>query len=188
MKCEQPINRRQQLKLLGAAVFSFGLPGSVGCQGERSPSYADLRQRVLLSEVPPEVSSLSEAYAMYEEAKPVRVVGRIYSSFGSPFDPDSAVFNFIELPKPGHSHDDPGDCPFCKRDMENAAQAIVQVVQESGEILKPSADVLFGLSKNQDLVVEGTATKVGDIMVISASALHVLAPEKATEFAERIHG
>lgn len=188
MKCERAISRRQQLKLLGVAVFGIGLPGSVGCQGGHDSSYADLRKKVLLPLAPPDVSSLSEAYATYEEAKRVRVVGRIYSSLGSPFDPDTAVFNFIELPKPGHSHDDPGDCPFCKRDMEDAAQVIVQVVQDSGEILKPSADVLFGLSKNQDLVVEGTVTKVGDIMVISASKLHVLAPEKATEFAERIHG
>lgn len=188
MKSERTISRRQQLKLFGVAVLGIGLPASVGCRGEHDSTYADLKRKVLLAELPSDVSSLSEAYATYEEAKRVRVVGRIYSSLGSPFDPDSAVFNFIELPKPGHSHDDPGDCPFCKRDMDNAAQAIVQVVQDSGEILKPSADVLFGLSKNQDLVVEGTTTKVGDVMVISAIALHVLAPEKAAEFAERIHG
>ncbi|QDV23211.1 hypothetical protein [Aureliella helgolandensis] len=187
MNLERLTNRRNYLKLLGTLASSICLPVAAGCQGEKKQSIADLRAKVLTPEAPADVSSLSEAYATFEEDKRIRVVGRIFSSLGSPFDLDTAAFNFIELPKPGHSHNDPGDCPFCKRDMENAAQAIVQVVQESGEVLKPSAEILFGLNRNQDLVVVGTATKVGDIMLISASSLHVLSPEKAAEFAERVH-
>jgi hypothetical protein len=61
-------------------------------------------------------------------------------------------------------------------------------MDEDGEVLKPSADKLLGLRKNQDVVVVGTASKVGDIMLVRASSLHVLSSEQSLVFAKRIHG
>lgn len=188
MNVERTTFRRHLLKLLGAVACSIGLPLSAGCGDAQSRGVAEVRRKVLAGELPERVLSLAEAHAMFEERKQMAVVGRIFSSLGSPFDPDTTAFNLIELPKPGHSHDDPGDCPFCKRDMENAASALVQVVNAAGEVLKSSAEKLLGLSKNQDVVVEGTATKVGEILLFRTSSLHVLSPEKALEFAKRIHG
>ena len=165
----------------------FSLPLAAGCGDAQAEAYDEVRRRVLLKVVPNDVSSLAATHLAFEEGKQVRVVGRIFSALGSPFDPDVASFNLIELPKPGHNHDDPGDCPFCKRDMENAATAVIQIVDKAGNVLKPSADKLLGLSKNQDIVVEGTATKVGDIIIVSAEAIHVLSPEHSLDFAKRIH-
>lgn len=182
------LSRRQQLKLFAVWACGSSLPLAAGCGDSQAEAYDEVRRRVLLKDLPEDVSSLAEAHAAFEEGKQVRVVGRVFSALGSPFDPDAASFNLIELPKPGHNHDDPGDCPFCKRDMENAANAVIQIVDDAKNVLKPSADKLLGLSKNQDIVVQGTATKVGDIMMVSAKAIHILSPENSLDFARRIHG
>lgn len=187
MISERPTTRRHQLKLLGALACSIGLPSIIGCGRSPSRAFQEVRSQVLLKELPQDVSSLAEAYAAFEEGKQVTVVGRIFALAGSPFDPKTAAFNLIELPKPGHKHDDPGDCPFCKRDMENAATAVIQIVNSAGEVLTPSAEKLLGLSKNQDVVIVGTATKVGDIMMVSSHSVYILTPEKSLEFAKRIH-
>jgi hypothetical protein len=187
MSSAMALTRRQQLKLLGVWACASSLPLATGCGDAQAEAYDEVRRRVLLKELPNDVSSLAATHLAFEEGKQVRVVGRIFSALGSPFHPDVASFNLIELPKPGHNHDDPGDCPFCKRDMENATTAVVQIVDEAGNVLKPSADKLLGLSKNQDIVVDGTATKVGDIMMVSAKAIHILSPENSLDFAKRIH-
>ena len=171
------------------ARFSIGvLVALVGCGTAPSTDFSELRSMVLTEEAPTEVASLADAYTDYVEGQSVTVVGRIYSGIGSAFDPALAVFNLIELPKPGHSHDDPGDCPFCKRDLENAATAIVQVVDASGAVLQPSASEIFGLTANTDVIVSGTVSKVGEVLVISVRSMHVLTPTRATEFASLIHG
>jgi hypothetical protein len=187
MMYKKSVSRRYQLQFLGALAGGMGLPWLIGCGDPRTQALDDLRRKVLVSERPQEATSLAVAYANFKERTQVTVVGRIFSSLGSPFDPHTAAFNLIELPKPGHTHDDPGDCPFCKRDMENAASALVQIVDTTGAVLMSSADKLIGLTKNQDVVVTGAATKVGEIMLISTQALHILSPEDSLDFAQRIH-
>ncbi len=182
------ITRRHSLQRLGLLACGWGLPLTTGCGDAQSRAFDEIRRKLLVEDLPPRTLSLAEAYAAFEEGQQVAVVGRIFSTLGSPFDRDTAAFNLIELPKPGHSHDDPNDCPFCKRDLENAASAIVQVLDASGQVLKASADKLLGLSKNQDVVVAGFVSKVGDFMLISARLMHVLSQEKSLEFAKRIHG
>jgi hypothetical protein len=147
----------------------------------------ETRQKILQPEQPIQADSLAAAYAALQPGSEVVLVARIFSSLGDPFDRTHAAFNVIELPKPGHDHDDPGDCPFCKREMENAATAIVQIVDEQGEVLQVSADKLLGLKKNQDVVVTGVATLVGEVMLVNARAIHVLSAEAALAFASRIH-
>ena len=181
-------SRRCHLQQLGMLASILGVPLGAGCIDPQAQVFEEVKRRVLVEDMPPGVTSLAAAHAAFKEGEQVVVVGRIFSSLGSPFDPDTAAFHLIELPKPGHNHDDPGDCPFCKRDMENAANALVQVVDAAGKVLVPSANKLLGLSKNQDVVVVGALTKVVDIMLISSQTLHLLSPEVSLDFARRIHG
>lgn len=169
-------------------VFSGALLGGLltGC-GAPEVDTAKLGQDYLTDSLPTDVRSLAEAHSGFEDGMEVCVAGRIFANLMSPFDPESAAFNLIELPKPGHDHENPGDCPFCKREMENAATAIVQLEDENGEVLKYSADQLLGLSENQDVVVQGLASKIGDIMIISAKSVHRLSDENAQSCATQIH-
>lgn len=176
------------LNRIPTIVCGLGLLLMTGCLAETDAGLEELRQKILTDPLPTDVISLAEANAEFEEGTEVRVVGRIFANGMSPFDGESAAFNLIELPKPGHNHEDPGDCPFCKRDLENAATAVVQVVDDSGQVLKTSAEKLLGLEKNQDIVVEGETTKVGDLLIVNTSSVHILSAEDGLLFAKRIHG
>lgn len=176
-----PFCRRVTFVLLTALV---ALP-LTGC-GPATPSVdLGLREKLLLEQSPTEIASLAESYAAFQPEASLVAAGRIFADKVSPFAPDTASFSLIELPKPGHDHENPGDCPFCKREMENAATAIVEMVDESGQVISGSAEQLLGLRKNQDVVVVGTATMVGEVMVIRARSLHLLSEEQAGELAKR---
>lgn len=168
-------------------LSASGLAAAMSGCGESQPDFTALRSAFLSDQLPADVLSIGEAQVADEGIKDLHVVGRIFADQISPFDSESAAFNIIELPKPGHSHEDPGDCPFCKREMLNAPTALVQVVDAEGQVLKPSADQIFGLSKSQNVVVTGTLSKVGDALIISASSLHLLSDDNSQEFAKRIH-
>lgn len=170
------------------ALCGLGLLLMPGCQAETDAAVETLRHKILTDRLPSDVMSLAEANAGFEEGMKVRVVGRIFADGMSPFDRESAAFNLIELPKPGHNHEDPGDCPFCKREMQNAANAIVQVVDDSGQVLETPAERLLALEKNQDIVAEGKATKVGEFLIVNATSLHILKEDDALLLAKRIHG
>jgi hypothetical protein len=173
--------------LLAAGVLLV-VPLLVGCSQESTGHLSAVKAvagRIMSAELPEGVRSLADTYADVSEGQEVVVAGRIFASIASPFAPDTASFSLIELPKPGHDHENPGDCPFCKREMENAATAIVEVVGEDDSVFSVPADKLLGLQKNQDVVVVGTTSMVGEILVIRARAIHVLASDKAKELAKR---
>lgn len=161
--------------------------GSLGCKPAANPMVDATRARVISSVQPSDPASLVSTYENFKgDDEEVTVVGRIFALGMDAFDRESATFNLTELPEPGHNHDDPGDCPFCKRKLENAATALVQIVDDSGEAISQPADGLLGLEKNQDVVVSGTATKVGDLMIITANSIHVLSEEAAKELATMV--
>ncbi len=155
----------------------------VSCSKSIDPIVAEAQHRFLASEVAGDPQSLATAIENFSEGMDVTVAGRIYASSSSPFDPRVASFAIIELPEPGHNHDDPNDCPFCKRKAELAASAIVQLCSPDGQPINMPANKLLGLEKNQDVVISGSCTQVGEIMIINADRLRVLEPDKATEIA-----
>ena len=174
--------------MLATLACCLGLATLSGCHEQSSAIPGEVRDNLLLDALPAQVLSLAEAHGAFVEGEQVSVVGRIFADTLSPFDPDAASFSLIELPKPGHDHENPGDCPFCKHEMENAATAIVHLVDEADEVLAYSAEQLLDLTMNQDVVVQGKMTKVGDMLIIRARSLHKLADEKSLELAKRIHG
>lgn len=159
-----------------------------GCQtGDSSSGFEEIRNKILADQHSGDVLSLAQANAGDPDGTQVQVVGRIFAADMSPFDAKTAAFNLIELPKPGHDHENPGDCPFCKREMENAATAIVQIVDDKGEVLGTSAETMLDLKRNQDIVVQGATSKVGEFLVLTASSIHVLSKDEGAEFAKQIH-
>ena len=162
-----------------------------GCSGSGSdandPATLRIRAETLVQEIPQQIQSLESAYGSIETDQVVTVAGRIYAESISPFDPNESSFTIIELPKPGHHHEDPGDCPFCRREWRNAKFAIVKVVDESGQTLTRAADQLLGLKKNQDIAVIGAASSVGETMVIKSRQLHLLSNEDSQSLSVAFH-
>ena len=146
-----------------------------------------LLQRLVVAQQPDAISSLKSVYESLQPGQVVTVAGRIYADGKSPFDQDRSVFTVVDLPKPGHNHEDPGDCPFCRRELKNAKMAIVRVVDAEGKLFSAAADELLGLKKNQDIVITGVADQIGDTLEIRVSGLHLLTKEVADQLSATFH-
>lgn len=138
-----------------------------------------LRQKLYVEKQPASISSIRYAYDSFVEGQTITIAGRIYADSISPFDANEASFTIIELPKPGHNHEDPGDCPFCKREMKNAKIAIVMILDDQGIAIAQPADQLLDLIKNQDIVVTGPVSRVGETLIVQLQGLHLLSPGAA---------
>lgn len=172
---------------LVAIAAGLGLLGCSQSGSTVSPVAAAIQKKLLTNAKPQLISSLKATYDSESTGQELTVAGRIYAEGMSPFDSKEAIFTIVELPKPGHLNEDPGECPFCRRDLKNAKMAIVQVVDEKGKPYPQSADALLGLKKNQDLVVSGKSSRLGDIMIIQPSSLYILSLSEAEELAKLVH-
>lgn len=190
------IDENPALQSLRSALFLLGGLACVvlasGCQGSKSEAIDQLAKqiqaKILVAGKPDQVQSLKSVYGSYQPDQVVTVAGRIYAESISPFDPLESTFTVIELPKPGHNHEDPGDCPFCKRELRNAKFAIVKIVDEAGKTLPAPADQLLGLEKNQDVVLTGSVNSVGETLVLQVQQLHILSKDDAQSLSEAFHG
>jgi hypothetical protein len=182
-----------------AALMAAALSGCSSSGTTVAPVSAAIRQQLIVEQPPVDVSSLKATYERFQatpavtehqtpEQTPeqatasdqvVTVAGRIYAT--------ESVFTIMELPKPGHNHEDPGDCPFCLRELKNAKMAIVRVVDTSGKTYPQPADKLLGLTKNQDIVVQGKASQIGDTLVIELQSLYLLPEAASAELSTTFH-
>ena len=156
-----------------------------GCGKQEDPRVAEFRQRVLVTSVAMEPSSIAATLAKPDLTSngEVTIAGRIYGGKTKPFEDGEASFSLIELPEPGHNHDDPGDCPFCKHKLDEAAMAMVQICDSAGKPVNIAADKLLGLTEKQDIAVSGHAKKVGDLLLIEATTIQVLSTESSNNLA-----
>lgn len=149
-----------------------------GCNTGENAELAKLREQYLKTQLPEVANSIQQVLDAQqydpEALSNITLVGRIHGGELEPFDTDKASFALSELPEPGHNHDDPGDCPFCKHKADSAPIALVQFNDAQGIPLAVAADKLFGLSKNQDVVVSGQGKFVNDILLVDASSVSIV--------------
>jgi hypothetical protein len=148
----------------------FGL----GCDNAANQKLRVLRTHFVLAAEPPAPVSIESAIADIAEKPDVTILGRINAGTSEPFDPSQATMVLSEAPDPAHNHD-PGDCPFCKRRLENAKSCIVRFLDENGEVIKQDAQKLLGVAKDQDVVVTGHATYLTklDILQVDATGIYI---------------
>lgn len=162
-----------------------GLLVCVGCQPTEDPLVQKSQKQFLTSECPTNATTISEMEGQAELPAEVTLAGRIYGGDFSPFDAQVATFTMIDLPAPGHNHEDPGDCPFCKHKADNAAMAVVRLVGDDGQPLNLPADKLLGLAQNQDVVVRGLPSKVDTMLMVDATLVHLLSSDDAVALAKQ---
>jgi hypothetical protein len=118
------------------------------------------------------------------EPKPIVIAGRIGGKGTEPFLDGKASFSLLEIPaddhasKPGHDAD---NCPFCKKRQANATMAAVQFLGADGKPIPVDARKLFGVEKDQDVVIRGTGvfnSKLG-VPIIQVTADGIFVREKA---------
>ena len=160
--------RSAYCKLLFLAM-SFVAMFALGCNSATDPKLGEIGKRFVLTEEPPAPASIEAAIAGLAETAEVTLVGRINAGTSEPFAPGQATMVLSEAPDPAHNHD-PGDCPFCKRRLENAKSCIVRFLDENGEVIKHGAQKLLGVSKDQDVVVKGHATMLTDLDILQVDA------------------
>ncbi len=132
---------------------------------------------------PQDVIQLRESLEQSGGQEDIVLVGRIDGLSHPTWDPDRAAFMVADLSL-HHDESDPDgapkhdadNCPFCKAKTkkELSGIALVEVVDESGNVPPIDARKLLGLSDGQTVVVRGHATldKLGTL-VVQASELFV---------------
>lgn len=140
-------------------VVLSGCDKAIEPSGATSPVVSSVH---LLTEIPSDPASLTDAAELLgSETKQMTLIGKIDAGDFSAFEEGSATFMLSELPADGHGMDDPDhedNCPFCKRRAANAPKAIVQIVDESGEVVPTNAQTLLGLKQGDRVIAVGQAT------------------------------
>ncbi|SRR6056297_2105010 len=164
----------------GVVTICFSLL-IVGCGTPESSQIDQLRQQFLVESIGGAPTSLATALELEDRQPELVLAGKIYGGDLSPFDAKKASFTIVELPEPGHNHDDPGDCVFCKRKLDEAAMAAVHLVDDQSATIELPADKLLGLTSKMSVMVKGKTKRVGDMLIVQATELCILDDAKAAE-------
>lgn len=134
------------------------------------------RAKYLLADEPPGAVGILDLRESISGDQRVVLVGQI-GGITDPWSRGQASFVIVDpvalMEGEGHSQD--CDCPFCRQSSEETeGLALVQFVDDSGEVLSVDAQRLFGVSQDQMVVVQGRA-KLDQLghLVVAAHGLYV---------------
>jgi hypothetical protein len=146
-----------------------------GCgQTSNDAQFASHRAKFLLAAEPSGALAISAARKEKTKGHPVTLVGRIGGT-EDPWTEGRAAFVITDaVAAPAGHGDDCKDCPFCSKKRDASTLAVVQFVDEQGQILPIDARQLFGIAADQTVVVEGQVehNDLG-MMVVSAKGMFV---------------
>jgi hypothetical protein len=146
------------------------LSGCSGSTGSQEAAWAETGRQYLLAAEPPDARPVIELRQLVEQAgrlEDISLVGRIDGLSQPTWDPDRAAFMVAdtslvrdEAEQDGAPQHDADNCPFCraKTKRELAGLAMVEIVDQGGQVLPVAAQKLLGLSQGQTVVVRGDAT------------------------------
>jgi hypothetical protein len=168
--------------LAGCSTNSDSGPGAAAASVPAIPAeeLARLRGQFFLSSAPSEVQPITEAKRVVEEKPEVVLKGRINAGKHDPWEPGKATFVITEAAIELTAHDkdpnhDSDNCPFCKRRKSAAeATAIVQFVDDKGEVLAVDAQQLLDARKDQLVFVRGAGQVNGlGTLVVNVQGIYV---------------
>jgi hypothetical protein len=154
-------------------VLALAALAVVGCETGPAidPATLALREKYVLTTDPANAVTLEKAKTEIAEHPAVVVKGKI----GETFETGKASFIISEiLESHNHAPGEEDNCPFCKHRAANAPKAIVQFVNEKGEIVPIDARELLGVDKDQIVTIKGEA-KLDSLqtLVITASGVYL---------------
>jgi len=160
---------------LGSIATAAILLCTLGC-GASSSAYLAQREALLLLDEPSGAIGVLDLSETIDGEEDVVVVGQI-GGVTDPWSPGLANFVIADpiAVIEGEGHPESCDCPFCKKSAEQAeGLALVQFLDEQGEVLRVDAQKLFDLEEDQMVVVRGRARmdELGHL-VVAARGLYV---------------
>lgn len=164
-------------------ILSFLGLSLLGCQqATEDPALAATRTKYTLVEEPSGALGVLELRGQLEQlaGQSVVVLGRVGTDESQTWEPGKAAFVITDptAEMPEHDHGaghDAENCPFCNAEAEKGPDpaALVQVVDEQGNVLPHDARKLFALAAGQMVVVRGKATVDGiGNLVLAAEAVY----------------
>lgn len=154
---------------------------AIACRDGVSPEVRAWRTAYLVRSQPTGAKPFAEIRRDLAGPRQVVVVGRIGVPEQEPWVAGKAAFTIRDVAdekQGGHGgrNHDPATCPFCKRKASQPdAMAVVQFLDDRGEVISIDARELFPISENQRVVVQGTATLDDETLIVSATQLFVAA-------------
>lgn len=135
-----------------------------GCGESIPPEILAARQRLLLDKEPQGAISIEDARKLVADDPLVTLIVKVGNrNFENWSEQNQARF-FVSEGFPGSDYNigpdhDPSTCPFCKwKWKEEDSLAVVQVVDESGNMLSVSADSVLDLNDGDVITIEGKAS------------------------------
>ena len=112
------------------------------------------------------------------------LIGGVTNPYGKdqpdfPWRSGQAVFFLVDAAtaadQPAHDHANGEPCPFCEAHASELVDkvALVQLLDEADNLLPYRADTLLGLTDKSTLTVAGKARRVGEVLIVEATALYV---------------
>lgn len=147
---------------IGLLALGCDRDAATSTTNQSEPGSISVASEHLLSVEPANAVALTEAAeSLGSESKSITLIGKIDAGDFSAFQEKEATFMLSELPQDGHGVDDPDhedNCPFCKRRAANAPKAIVQIVDDKGNVIPTDARQLLGVQKGDRVIASGIAT------------------------------
>ncbi|MBI84013.1 MAG: hypothetical protein CMJ81_12505 [Planctomycetaceae bacterium] len=148
---------------------------SLGC----GTHYAELdtqRAKYLLADEPPGAVGVLDLRESISGDQQVVLVGQI-GGIADPWSRGQASFVIMDPVSlmEGEGHSENCACPFCRQSAEETeGLALVQFLDDSGEVLSVDAQRLFCVSKDQMVVVQGHA-KLDQLghLIVAAHGLYI---------------
>lgn len=132
--------------------------------------------KFLLNEEPANACCIADVRQSIADRQEIVVFGRI-GGVPDPWTPGRAAFVIADpaVDFEAHEHECSDACAFCKTKQDTAAtMALVQFLDDSGNVLTTDARKLFNVTAGQMVVVRGHAgTDAAGHLVISATGLYV---------------
>lgn len=171
-----PRNARRSPVLIGLVIgFSAVLSLSIGCEKSISPEVEAWRKSFLAEKEPEGAVTLTEAKTQLTEERDITIVGRVGSGGLDPFDKNKALFILSEAPMGEHAHEsghDEKECVFCRRKMEEAPLAHVELKNSDGSTIAMNAKDMLGLTEGRIIVVQGRGkydAELDTVMLVAKS-------------------
>jgi hypothetical protein len=145
-------------KSLVALIPLAFLAAFSGC-GKEDPEVLAQRQKFMLASKPDAPQGVVQVREAFKENKlaakdEVTLVGTI-GGVDDPWSSGYASFVIIDSEVAAHAHEEDDGCPHCKAKREKQALALVQLVDEKGEIVRIDAQKLLKVKKDQEVIVRG---------------------------------
>ena len=169
---------RSTVSMVLLAIATSFVGSLAGC-GAADSRIAAERKRLVLAEEPQGATSIADAAQEFDRAArrdagraDRRRRSRAVREGAGLFRPVGSAGRRPPARRLGH---DAGNCPFCRHRAKETPLALVQMVDEQGEILKTDVPTLLGLAAGQMVVVRGRGqwNDKLELLVVKAGGIHI---------------